>query len=123
MNCEEGDDIKNQQKIPVVTHLTQVVFHLDDRRIVETAALPRQNIGPAAARRFGVLMLERVNRIAAMMELLAVHGFYFERKGPVIHGYSHEIEAYEAKRILLEAGFRDCEFQIILEYTRGWGML
>jgi hypothetical protein len=58
-----------------------------------------------------------------MMELLADHGFIFRAGKNAVYCYSNKVEAGEAKRLLFSAGFRDREFQIQLEYTRGWGML
>lgn len=116
--------MKAAQEVPVVTHLTQVVFDLSlNKKELEGSANCRSGIGPDYVSRLGDLMTRRVERVAAMMKILSACGFHFEVKKNVVHAYSNKVEAFEAKHSLLKAGFKDCEFQIILEYTRGWGML
>jgi hypothetical protein len=78
---------------------------------------------PAAVRERGRHLAEHHARVASMMEFLEGHGFHFRTAKNAVHGPSTEVEAGEAKRLLLAAGFLDREFQIVLEYTRGWGML
>lgn len=74
-------------------------------------------------REAGARIAEHHARVAAMMELLDRHGFQFRAAKNAVHGTSAVVEAHEAKALLLAAGFHDREFQIVLEYTRGWGML
>ena len=62
-------------------------------------------------------------RVAAMMEFLSGHGFSFICKANAVYSFSRDVEAGVVKRLLIGAGFKDREFQIVLEYTRGWGML
>lgn len=116
--------METARELPIVTHLTQIVLHLTlNREDIEEANCWQGNIGPGEIRRLGEIMARRTERVAAMVELLASYGFTFEVKKSVVHAYSNQVEAFEAKRSLLEAGFKDREFQIVLEYTRGWGML
>lgn len=113
-----------ERELPIVTHLTQIVFHLTPmREEMEEAGLWRGTIDAGQVRKAGQLMHQRTERIAGMMDLLAAQGFSFEVKKSIIYAFSNEVEAFEAKHSLLEAGFKDREFQIVLEYTRGWGML
>ena len=109
-------------KPPIVTHLTRVSFRMesgDSRVEMGQAAVVNADL----VRKIGRQGQERAERIAAMMELLACKGFSFRAEQDVIYAYSSEVEAFEVKQYLLAEGFYDPEFQILLEYTRGWGML
>lgn len=109
---------------PVVTHLTRVKISLalDDDLLAE-AASGKALIAPVMVNQAGKHIADHYTRVTKMMELLADHGFSFRAGKKAVYCYSSEVEAGEAKRLLLSAGFRDWEFQIQLEYTRGWGML
>jgi hypothetical protein len=109
---------------PIVTHLTRVKFSLvsDDDMLAE-AVSGKALIAPVMVKQAGSHIFDHYNRVAEMMELLAGHGFSCRAGKEAVYCYSSEVEAGEAKRLLLAAGFRDREFQIHLEYTRGWGML
>ncbi|EGO65204.1 hypothetical protein [Acetonema longum] len=113
--------LHNHQTTPVVTHLTRVCLNLppaEDWHKAKGAPLT-----PDQVRQTGKLMQARMARAAAMMEVMAALGFDFESGKNAILCYSNTTEAYEIKRALRQAGFQDREFQIVLEYTRGWGML
>lgn len=117
-------EMKTAQKLPIVTYLTQIVFHLTlNQEDIDDAAIWQGTVGSGQVRRLGELMTKRTERVAAMMDLLAASGFEFDVKKNVVYATSDQVEAFEAKHSLLEAGFKDREFQILLEYTRGWGML
>ena len=113
-----------EAQTPIVTHLTRVKFSLapDDDRLAE-AASDKELITPLMVNQAGRHISDHYTRVTKMMELLADHGFSFRAGKNAVYCYSNEVEAGEAKRLLLAAGFRDREFQIVLEYTRGWGML
>ncbi|MDD4601290.1 hypothetical protein SDC9_13612 [bioreactor metagenome] len=116
--------METAQKLPIVTYLTQIIFHLTlNQEDIDDAAIWQGTVGSGQVRRLGELMTKRTERVAAMMDLLAAAGFEFEVKKNVVYATSDQVEAFEAKQRLLEAGFKDREFQILLEYTRGWGML
>jgi hypothetical protein len=108
----------------IVTHVTEVKISLaasDDGW--RAAAAAGGSIDPAAIAAAGERIASHHARVASMMLFLAGHGFLFRAGKNAVHGYSSEIEAGDAKRLLIAAGFEDREFQIVLEYTRGWGML
>ncbi len=112
----------NKRPTPIVTHVTEVKIPL----LSDNNLLPvpdSDSVTPASVRQAGDWMAEHYRRAAAMMDLLARHGFTFRAEKKVIHCYSSEMEAGDTKRLLGEAGFKDREYQIVLEYTRGWGML
>jgi hypothetical protein len=109
---------------PIVTHLTRVKLSLEpDIDSLAEAASGKSLITAAMVDQAGRQVADRYTRVIAMMELLAVHGFIFRTREKAVFCYSSEVEAGVAKRLLLSAGFRDREFQIHLEYDRGWGML
>ena len=113
-----------EAQTPIVTHLTRVKFSLvpDDDRLAE-AASGKKLITPLMVNQAGNIISNHYARVTKMMELLAERGFSFRAGKKAVYCYSSEVEAGEAKRLLLSAGFTDREFQIQLEYTRGWGML
>lgn len=108
---------------PMVNHLTRVVLKpLED----PFSYAPLKTGTPATVeqvRQFGEGLKDRAERVAAMMEALADRGFTLHFAKDRIFADSTEIEAQEAKRYLLEQGFRDREFQIFLEYARKWDVL
>jgi hypothetical protein len=110
------------EKTPIVTYLTTVSLQLgpdpDDCRQVSAAP-----VVPESVRQLGRLAAERAERVAAMMDFMAALSFSFEVEKNAVRCYSNTVEAGEIKRMLLKEGFKDREFQIVLEYTRGWGML
>ena len=109
---------------PIVTHVTQVTISLwPDNNVVSQTAAGNEPVTPALVKQSGKDIAAYFTRVASMMELLAGHGFSFSQSNRAVHCFSTEVEAGEAKRLLLDAGFKDREFQIVLEYTRGWGML
>lgn len=111
------------EKPPIVTHVTtvslQLAPNLDDCRR-QVCAGP---VVPETVRQLGRLAAERTDRVVAMMDFMDALGFRFEARKNTVRCYSNAVEAGEIKRMLLAAGFKDKEFQIVLEYTRGWGML
>lgn len=112
-----------KEKTPVVTHLTRVGLSLlPDTDVFQALPVVGQPT-PEVIRSIGRTMAVRAERVAAMMELMAAQGFSFESDKRAIYAYSNEVEAFQIKRDLIRAGFADYEFQIYLEYTRGWGML
>jgi hypothetical protein len=120
---KHSDDHK-EVSTPIVTHVTQItVSLLPDDGTASQAVAGSETVTPAMVKQLGKDVAERYSRVASMMELLASHGFSFRRSNKAVHCFSSEVEAGEAKRLLLAAGFNDREFQIVLEYTRGWGML
>lgn len=117
------ENVGQRKGMPVVTHLTQVKLRLELDKSYWGNVCKDIEAAPAAIRRVGQAMAGRAERVAAMMELMAANGFVFKIDKTAVYCYSSEVEAYEIKRDLLAAGFKDFEFQIILEYTRGWGMM
>jgi hypothetical protein len=77
----------------------------------------------AAVLAYGSLLQERCERVVAIAEFLAALGFRVSNGKDGIVADSSEIEAGDVKLRLIAAGFHDREFQIVLEYTRKWGML
>lgn len=113
----------NQMKPPVVTHLTQVRLRLDINESCLEGIRQGEIVDSSIIREAGLRFAERFERVAAMIDFLKEHGFVCRTGKRVVCCFSNEIEAYEIKRALIDAGFNDPEFQIVLEYTRGWGML
>lgn len=78
---------------------------------------------PEDVRRLGASLSHRAERVAAMMEALARRGFHLRLERDRIVAESEEVGGREAKRYLNSLGFRDREFQVLLEYVRKWGVL
>jgi hypothetical protein len=62
-------------------------------------------------------------RAEELLAALALWGFTVRRERRRVVADSTTVEAGEAKRALLELGFRDREFRVFLEYVRRWGVL
>ena len=106
-----------------VNHVTRVILHLLDDPIPYDIITKAEPLTPNVVRQFSIHLQTRLERVAVMMELLAGKGFVLLQGKTCIYADSETVEAQEAKRYLLESGFRDREFQISLEYTRKWGMM
>jgi hypothetical protein len=114
---------EKKSKTPIVTYITEVKIFLSPEDSILNTVACKEPITPMIVRQAGEQTCEHYKRVAAMMELLSGNGFNFVAKEGAVYCYSNEVEAGAAKQLLLAAGFRDREFQIVLEYTRGWGML
>jgi hypothetical protein len=109
---------------PIVTYVTQITISLlPEESVLSCAAETGGLITTDLVKQSGKRIADHYVRVASMMELLAARGFTFRAGAKAVHCFSSAVEAGEAKRLLLDAGFKDREFQIVLEYTRGWGML
>lgn len=108
---------------PMVNHVTRVIFRLIEDPVPYGPLAGDASPGPAAVRAFGARLALRSERVAAMMEVLAERGFIFKFDKDRIYAESGVVEAQDAKKSLLSAGFEDTEFQVFLEYARKWGVL
>lgn len=115
-----SDEKHAEDAPPIVTHVTEVKIRLS---LFWELSAEGEPLTPRHVRQAGEHQAAHYRRLADMMDLLASHGFSFLASKKFIHAYSRQVEAGEIKRHLLAAGFNDREFQIVLEYTRGWGML
>ncbi len=91
--------------------------------IKDTDSSEKKRVDAESIRNLGSHLAKRSERVAVMMELLAVKGFAFTANKNTIFAVSRKVEAQEAKSYLLQKGFHDSEFQVYLEYTREWGIL
>lgn len=107
----------------VVNHLTRVVLHLRPDPDCYEEINQAESITPKLVKEFSRVLAVRAERVAAMMDALQDIGFTFIAKDDVIYADSKVVEAFAAKEHLISQGFKDREFQIILEYARKWDML
>jgi len=118
------NNTENVETTPVVTHITEVKLSLEpDQCILNDAVSAKVLVTPMMVREAGSKIATHYARVASMMEFLSGHGFSFSCKGKSVCCFSSKVEAGEIKKLLTGAGFKDREFQIVLEYTRGWGIL
>lgn len=115
--------MRHMQGVSIVTYVTRVGLPLEIDPEELNALCTDDCIKPDPIRLIGIKMAQRAERVAAIMELLEAKGFALRLEKQAVYGYSNDVEAQEIKRCILAAGFKDREFQILLEYTRGWGML
>lgn len=115
--------MSHEQEVPIVTYVTRVSLPLEIDPEELNALCTDDCIKPDSIRSIGIKMAQRAERVASIMELLAAKGFMLRLEKQAVYGYSNNVEAQDIKRCMLAAGFKDREFQILLEYTRGWGML
>lgn len=102
----------------LVDYNTRVILRVIDKVVCKFSVLVPEDV-----RKKGQDFMQRTERIAKMMEVLAKHGFTFKGDDGVIYADSETVGAQEIKKILSSNGFRDNEYQIFLEYTRRWGMM
>lgn len=114
---------RKEEETPIVTYVTRVSLSLEIDPDEFAALRTDVDITPDSIRLLGCKMAQRAERVAALMEFLANKGFLLRREKKAVYAYSNAVEAQEIKRCMLAAGFKDREFQVLLEYTRGWGML
>jgi hypothetical protein len=107
----------------VVHHNTRVNLRLPPHWKPDDALQPGAAFDRSLVLAYGALLQERCERVVAMAEFLATLGFRISTGKDGIVADSSDVEAGDAKRKLIGAGFQDREFQIVLEYTRKWGML
>jgi hypothetical protein len=105
---------------PIVNHVTLIRIGLHANLPIDLSTLAE---GPHRLREAGVLAKAHYDKLAAMMEALAELEFVFSTDKNYLYGKSETIGAREAKEYLLAKGFQDQDFQIHLEYSRGWGMM
>ncbi|WP_153060768.1 hypothetical protein [Moorella stamsii] len=80
-------------------------------------------VRPEDVRDLGHFLQERLERVAAIMELLLARGWNCRGTRQAIILDGEDLEAHEVKELLLEQGFQPCEFEIKLDYTRKWGIM
>lgn len=111
---------QSSPKPPVVTHRTSVILALAPDMTITAAEQDLVTITPEVVQQ---AMYFHADRVVGIMAVLARLGFEFSIKEHTVTAYSDQIEAYEVKKEIKNAGYVDREFQIVLEYTRGWGMM
>ncbi|HAK73946.1 MAG TPA: hypothetical protein DCP36_10830 [Sporomusaceae bacterium] len=105
---------------PIVNHVTLIRIGLNANLALDLGTLAE---GPHRLREAGVLAKAHYDKLAAMMEALAELEFVFSTDKNYLYGKSETVGARESKEYLLAKGFQDQDFQIHLEYSRGWGMM
>ncbi|MEG6586646.1 hypothetical protein [Dendrosporobacter sp. 1207_IL3150] len=110
-------------KPPIVTHITRVSLKLVPDPETYNYLINNTQVSSDIIQQYRQISNNWLNRVAAMVELMAQKDFDFYIEEQTVYCYSRQVEAHEIKRMLTEAGFKDREYQIVLEYTRGWGML
>lgn len=109
---------------PIVTHVTEVkISLLPEENPLKKLAGNNAPVTQAMVIETGEYLSNHYKRVASMLDVLERHGFTLRAGKNAVFCFSDEVEAQVAKRLLLEAGFKDRDFQITLVYTRGWGML
>lgn len=113
----------NQVEQSMVDHLTRVILKPVEEDLFHGYFLKNTVIDAQGVRSFARQLQERGERVALMMELLALKGFTFSFQQGLIFADSSIIEAQDIKNHLLENGFLDGEFHVFLEYGRKWGIM
>jgi hypothetical protein len=107
----------------MVNYITSITFNLDSKHDIRYGLSVNRSLQPDAVRQLANVLTNRLERVAAMMDLLATQGFTFQAGKNCIEGYSDSVEAQDAKQYLQKHGFHDHEFQVRLEYVRQWGVM
>jgi hypothetical protein len=107
-------------KRPIISHHTYIIVNLNNQG---PEKLNSNDVTIDQLRRAGELTKVHYDKVAAIMEALAAIGFQFLAVNGRVYAVSDTVGAREAKEYLLKKDFKDTDFQIHLEYTRGWGMM
>lgn len=105
---------------PIVNHVTLIRIGLNANLPIDLST-PAE--GPYRLREAGILAKAHYDKLAAITEALTELEFVFSADKNYLYGKSETIGAREAKEYLLAKGFQDQDFQVHLEYSRGWGMM
>lgn len=105
---------------PIVNHVTLIRMGLAVNLPID---LNTPQEGPHRLREAGILAKAHYDKLAAIMEALTELKFVFSTDKNYLYAKSETVGAREAKEYLLAKGFQDQDFQIHLEYSRGWGMM
>jgi len=105
---------------PIVNHVTFIRIGLSASLPIDLST-PAE--GPYRLREAGILAKAHYDKLAAIMEALTELEFVFSTDKYYLYAKSETVGAREAKEYLLAKGFQDQDFQIHLEYSRGWGMM
>ena len=107
----------------VVNHNTKVSLKLPPLWKADLVISPAPDYNRVLLYDYSSQLQKRCERVIEMVDFLEKLGFRISTGQNCVFADSADIEAGEVKKRLIEAGFRDREFQIVLEYTRKWGML
>ncbi len=105
---------------PIVNHVTFIRMGLAVNLPIH---LNTPQEGSHRLREAGILAKAHYDKLAAIMEALTELKFVFSTDKNYLYAKSEIVGAREAKEYLLAKGFQDQDFQIHLEYSRGWGMM
>ena len=106
-----------------VLHLTRVVLDLFDQPLAFDNVPNNKVLTCEEIKTYTEHITHRIERVNAMCAVLEELNFELTYKKNTIYAESANVEAQEIKGILKAKGFKDVEFQVILEYVRKWGML
>jgi hypothetical protein len=107
----------------LVHQYTRIILKLTGEQIVNHTVKKGNPLTANDVRVFGENIRSRTERVALIMELLAVRGFSFRTGKDVVYAETTDCEAQAAKYYLLENGIQDREFQVYSEFTRKWGIM
>ncbi|WP_333595054.1 hypothetical protein [Anaerospora hongkongensis] len=105
---------------PIVNHVTFIRMGLAVNLPIH---LNTPQEGSHRLREAGILAKAHYDKLAAIMEALTELKFVFSTDKNYLYAKSEIVGARDAKEYLLAKGFKDQDFQIYLEYSRGWGMM
>lgn len=113
----------------MVNHRVTIILRLFERTWLADEVPPMDKIQgvemvrPEDVRNLGRFLMDRLERVASIMELLLSRGWSCCGTKQAIILEGNDMEAYEVKQFLLDNGFNLCEFEIRLDYTRKWGIM
>lgn len=106
-----------------VLHLTRVVLDLFEKPLAFDKFTQNKVLTSEDVRVCSDIITCRLKRIQEMCVILTELKFKLTYEKNAIYAESADVEAQEIKGILKSRGYKDTEFQVILEYVRKWGML
>ena len=106
-----------------VNHNTRVTLKLPPAWKPDHSITANPAVNRAEILAYGEDCNLRCVRVIEMLDFLEKLDFWISSGKDCVFADSMEMEAKDVKLRLIAAGFHDREFQIVLEYTRKWGML
>jgi hypothetical protein len=107
-------------KRPIINHRTCIIVNLTGQG---SEGWKDSEVTIDQIRKAGEWIKIHYDKVAAMMEALTAIGFQFSAVNGRVYAVSDTVGAREVKEYLLKQGYQNTDFQIHLEYARGWGMM
>ncbi len=105
----------------MVNYVTRIIINIFEIQALELLIGGQPTASGVYA--YGEGVSKKIQRISAMLEILATADFKIKCKNNLIYADSELLEAWQVKNLLTQHGFVATEYQIYVEYQRQWGVM